>query len=189
MMNTAITACSYKLPFRKQAGIVLVVSMLVLVVITLLGITGMRNTTLEEKMAGNVRDTQMAFNAAEAALRNAESLLQAATLPAFKNADTDGDRVVDATATGGYYQPNTTIWKTINWDPTTAPTNQVIASTVAIPDLAAQPSLYIEEMPATSMGGSLEAGAALNVGTYRVTVRAVGGSATSEVILQETFRR
>lgn len=183
-MNAVTTACSCKPPFRKQAGVALIVSMLLLVVITLLGITGMRNTTLEEKMAGNVRDTQMAFNAAEAALRNSESLLQVATLPAFVNSDTNGDGVVDGT--GGYYQPKTSLWKIIDWDPAN---NEVLASTVAIPDLAAQPSLYIEEMPATSMGGSLEAGAALNVGTYRITVRAVGGSATSEVILQETFRR
>lgn len=172
-MNAANLASSRRLPHRTQSGIALIVSLLLLVVITLLGITGMRNTTLEEKMAGNMRDHQLAFHAAESALRDAESKLQAVTLPNFNN-------------TNGYYQPDTTIWKTVDWNPAN---NGAIAVSTTIPGVAEQPSYYLEEMPATNMGGSLEAGAALNVGTYRITARAVGGSATSEVILQETFRR
>jgi len=43
-----------------------------------LGVSGMSNTTLQERMAGNTRQTHVAIQAAEAALRAAETELQAA---------------------------------------------------------------------------------------------------------------
>lgn len=169
---------------KSQHGAVLIVSLLLLVVLTLLGVAGMRNTTLEEKMAGNSRDIQLAFNAAEAALRQAESYLQQASLPAFV--------AYDGTNTGGYYMPDTSIWKIVDWsDIDDGSGNGMVlsAGTTALPGLAAQPAVYIEEMPAVTSGGSLEAGVALDYGMYRITARAVGGSDTAVAILQATFRR
>lgn len=169
---------------KSQHGAVLIVSLLILMVLTLLGVTGMRNTMLEEKMAGNSRDIQLAFNAAEAALRQAESYLQKASLPAFV--------AYDGTNTGGYYQSDTTIWKNIDWSSVHdgSGTGMVLSTgTAAIPGVAAQPAVYIEEMPAVTSGGSLEAGVALDFGMYRITARGVGGSDTAVAILQATFRR
>ena len=156
---------------RTQSGVALIVSLMLLIVITLLGISGMRTTTLEEKMAGNMRDMQLAFNAAETALREGEEILRQPTLPPFND-------------TNGYYQPDTLLWQTVDWDPAN---NQVIAANTSIPSVYQQPSFYIEEMPAS--GGSSEAGVALTTGTYRVTARGTGGSPTSLVVLQVTFRR
>lgn len=65
----------------KQQGVVLIVSLMLLVVITLLGISGMRNTTLDERMAGNMRDLQLAFYSAESALREAEQQIKVISLP------------------------------------------------------------------------------------------------------------
>jgi Tfp pilus assembly protein PilX len=56
-----------------QAGIVLPIVLVFLVIMTLLGITVIRNVTLEEKMAGNSRYQQLAFQVGEAALRSCES--------------------------------------------------------------------------------------------------------------------
>lgn len=55
-----------------QRGMVLVVSLVFLVIMTLLGLAAMQNTSLEERMAGNVRAENVAFQAAEAALRAGE---------------------------------------------------------------------------------------------------------------------
>ena len=63
------------LPARQQ-GAALVVGLVLLVVITLVGVTAMRSTTLQEKMAGNLRDSNLSFQAAEAALRACETLMQ-----------------------------------------------------------------------------------------------------------------
>jgi type IV pilus assembly protein PilX len=56
----------------EQSGVVLVISLIMLVLLTLISITSMQVTGLEEKMAGNSKDKNVAFQAAGAALRDAE---------------------------------------------------------------------------------------------------------------------
>jgi type IV pilus assembly protein PilX len=55
----------------------LIVSLILLLVLTLLGLAAMQNTSLEERMAGNVRAENVAFQAAESALRAGESWITA----------------------------------------------------------------------------------------------------------------
>ena len=65
-------------PYRShqtQTGMALLVGLIMLSVITLIGITAMQNTILEEKMASNLQDRQIALQAAESAARYAWSLL------------------------------------------------------------------------------------------------------------------
>lgn len=159
-------------PPCRQQGVVLIVSLMLLVVITLLGVSGMRNTTLDERMAGNMRDLQLAFYAAESALREAEQQIKVISLPPFNN-------------TNGYYETDSTLWQTIDWSSNTA----VIQVSNTIPKVHEQPAYYVEEMPATPADGSLEAGTPQNAENYRVTARGIGGSSTAIVILQATVRR
>lgn len=56
----------------KQRGAVLLVSLIMLLLLTIIGAAAMRDTNLQERMAGNMRDHSLAFQAAEAALRFAE---------------------------------------------------------------------------------------------------------------------
>ncbi|OYT92084.1 MAG: hypothetical protein CFE43_10145 [Burkholderiales bacterium PBB3] len=74
-------------PFRHrgQHGVVLVVALIMLVVISLLAAFSIRNATSSETVAGNVRTTQLATQAAEIALRYCEDgLLQSfAVTPTF----------------------------------------------------------------------------------------------------------
>lgn len=55
-----------------QRGAALVVSLVILLVMTIIGITAMRSSTLEEKMAGNAQRNEVAFQLAQSALRQAE---------------------------------------------------------------------------------------------------------------------
>jgi len=64
---------------EKQQGAVLIVSLLILLVLTMIGITGTRTTTMEEKMVGNMRQQLISFQAAEAAIRDAENWLKPLT--------------------------------------------------------------------------------------------------------------
>jgi type IV pilus assembly protein PilX len=59
----------------RQRGAVLAISLLVLLVMTVLGVAAMGSTTLQERMANNNRQQQVAFQSAEAALRAAENYL------------------------------------------------------------------------------------------------------------------
>lgn len=59
-------------PMQRQQGAVLIVSLLLLLIMTLLGVSAMQTTTLQERMAGNTRDRAVALQASEYALRDAE---------------------------------------------------------------------------------------------------------------------
>jgi type IV pilus assembly protein PilX len=59
--------------FKKQRGVVLIVALILLVVISLLAVTSMRGASSAESIAGNVRTTELATQAAEIALRHCES--------------------------------------------------------------------------------------------------------------------
>lgn len=58
---------------HAQRGVVLIIALILLVVISLLAVTSMRNATSSESVAGNVRTTELATQAAEIALRHCES--------------------------------------------------------------------------------------------------------------------
>jgi Tfp pilus assembly protein PilX len=58
---------------RTQNGVVLIVAMIMLIVISILAVTSMRNSASTEALAGNVRTTELATQAAEIALRHCES--------------------------------------------------------------------------------------------------------------------
>jgi type IV pilus assembly protein PilX len=51
---------------QAQRGIVLVVGLVFLLVLTIIGVTSLRTTTLEERMAGNLQQRTVAFQDAEA---------------------------------------------------------------------------------------------------------------------------
>lgn len=61
--------------FHSEKGAALVVSLIILAVITLLGIAGMQNSSLELKMVATTKDRSDAFQAAEAALAIVEAKL------------------------------------------------------------------------------------------------------------------
>lgn len=166
---------SHNQPFVRERGAVLIVSLVFLLVLTVLGVAALRNTTLEERMAGNLRDANLAFQAAEAALREGEQFLQLATLPAF--AGTNG--LLQMQADAG--QPD--FWNNHAW----ASNSRTAAG---VDGTAAAPQYVVEELPALpAEGDSAKFGALPDVGFYRVTARAVGGTTDAVSILQTTYRR
>lgn len=156
-----------------QSGVVLVVSLIMLLLLTLIGVTSSQVTSLEEKMAGNSRNYNLAFQAAESALRAGEA----------------------ATATivsANYYTGSTS---PIDWA-----NNKV--STYTGGTLAGIPSehapKYIIELigttgTSTGTSSSLEAGTASGstgiASRYRITARGMGGTADAVVTLQSIYIR
>ena len=59
----------------SQTGAVLITALLLLLVLTILGTSSIQNTVLQERMAGNMNQRNLAFQAAEAALREGEDWL------------------------------------------------------------------------------------------------------------------
>lgn len=70
-MNSRIRLCANR-P-RAQHGVALAVALILLVIATLIGLAGIRNTNLQERMSANMYDRSLAFQRAESALRAAEA--------------------------------------------------------------------------------------------------------------------
>lgn len=62
----------------KSSGVALVISLLMLVAITLLAVSAIRNTTMQEKMAANLGDREVAKLVAEATLAYASTQIAVA---------------------------------------------------------------------------------------------------------------
>lgn len=70
-MNRPMTS----LPINNQRGAILIIAMIMLLLLTIIGLSSMRGTSLQESMAGNMRDSSLALQAAEAALRKGEGVV------------------------------------------------------------------------------------------------------------------
>ncbi|HFD13100.1 MAG TPA: pilus assembly protein PilX [Crenotrichaceae bacterium] len=169
----------FTVPKQEQRGATLVVSLILLIVMAMIGLSSMQSTTFEEKMAGNMRDQSVAFQAAETALRAGEIYLGTPILPVFNGSD-------------GLYQPasgstDLPVWETIDWSDAS---NVVTVSNLTIADAINNPVYIIEELAdVVDSSGSLEAALPKVSAYYRVTARGSGTTATSQVILQSVFKR
>jgi len=63
-------------PLNKQTGFTLIMSLVLLVILTMLGLTSTQSTRTEIAMAGNMREADMAFQVAEIGLRSAEVYIE-----------------------------------------------------------------------------------------------------------------
>jgi type IV pilus assembly protein PilX len=89
-------------PLRSQNGAALVVSLVLLAVVTLIGVTGMQSSTSELKMATAAQDHATAFSAAEAAILQVEQQLALAPPDREKLLSTcTGSGCYSKTCTGG----------------------------------------------------------------------------------------
>jgi type IV pilus assembly protein PilX len=70
-MTNRILSLHSSRPARQQ-GAVLIIALVMLLVMTLLGVSVMESSVVEERMAGNNLDRNIAFQAAEASLRAGE---------------------------------------------------------------------------------------------------------------------
>ncbi|GAB2491206.1 pilus assembly PilX family protein [Arenimonas alkanexedens] len=73
-----------------QRGVTLVIVLLLLVIVTLLGLAAMRGTVMQERMSANAAARAIAFQSAEAGLREAESYAADAGRPDLPTAGCTG---------------------------------------------------------------------------------------------------
>lgn len=84
-----------QLPRGRESGAALIVALIFLLLMTLISTSSMRTSTMQERMAGNLRDWNIGFQSAEATLRTAEEyLLNEDDLPEFN--DSQGFYQIDS---------------------------------------------------------------------------------------------
>ena len=175
---------------NKQRGTALIVSLLILIVLTILGVAAMSTNTMEEKMAGNSRKIDLAFQAAESALRDAQIDLTKNPL-SFPSPSSP-----NPCSPNGLCTPSTTgtpVWDTVNWS-TSARTygvyTHVYTGSAPIPNMP-QPVYIIEKMPPVVTPGSSLGQKSYNSQppqVYRITSRATGPGGVAVVELQSVYR-
>ncbi|WP_334135631.1 pilus assembly PilX family protein [Tepidimonas sp.] len=93
---------------RASAGFTLVIALILLLAMTIIGVTTIRSTVIEQRLANATLDRNLAFQAAEAALRVGESVatIHARTAPALSQLAADGtcDRTVQSNCADGMCQ-------------------------------------------------------------------------------------
>ncbi|MBE9525648.1 MAG: hypothetical protein IME94_01615 [Proteobacteria bacterium] len=95
---------------QRQQGAVLFISLIMLLLLTIIGVSSMKGTLMEEKMAGNLRDHTLAFEAAESALRDAEKVLEGIVSRTAFNINTNG--LYDSEQNMTDILTNSTTWET-----------------------------------------------------------------------------
>lgn len=166
----------------RQHGSALIVSLVFLLLLTMLGIGAMKSSVLQERIAGNTRDTNLAFQSAESALRAGENVLNQNVLPTFDNSVAGYRKQIDK-MTGDYWS------KTYKWDDVAAVGGGSQQFKGALGGVIAVPRFVIEELNSEDVQGSVKAGAQKNNFTYyRITARGMGQSQDAVVILQSTYK-
>lgn len=182
--------------YKQQSGIALIISLIILLLLTIIMISALQVTTIEEKMAGNSQNQNIAFQAAESALREAEGLIHLKDILIDWDRDGADDDVnpfnklmltgidvpfretevlscVDGLCTRSGVVPGVF--------PSVSEANMRTAST-GIANIAAQPKYIIEMFDPSIIPDSDKLKA-----NFRISVRAWGSDLSSVVELQSTY--
>lgn len=149
-----------KLSYPAQTGSALIVSLIMLLLISLIGVSSMQGTILQERMASNLHDRNIAFQASERALREGETWLAPNALSAQTN-----DRLEDPAG----------------WD---GGGTDAVTVTTSDGQLSADPSYHVGWV--SVFCPSIQSGSPC-FDRFAVTSRGQGGTDTSVAILQSMF--
>jgi type IV pilus assembly protein PilX len=172
---------------NDQKGVVLFMSLVMLLILTILGLSSVQTTSLQERMSRNARDTNLAFQAAESALRDGEDLLELLNSRAL----------FDAGTTGYYYDNDPGVnpnWRDVDWTAASAAGCGCLDGDTAITGVASQPRYVVEHV--REVISDADALNLDNIGQdtgsgrtqiFKVTTFGVGGTSTAQVMLQGTY--
>jgi len=178
------------IPTRQQ-GAVLAVSLVLLILITLLGLSGIRTVNLEEKMATNSVDRNLAFQAAEAALRNGEEYAEAnKPTPVYTDTNLNtcpaGLTAINNCVTGVCPPPDNNCAS--RWDPASGFTAWTTYTGTSLGALAGTaPQYFIEYLGNTYACNGTVVPDPLNCKRYRVTARSNPSADRASVVLQSLY--
>lgn len=180
-------------PFRThQNGAALAVGLILLLIITLMGYTGMKGTILQDKMAAGLKNRSLAYSGAQSALRAGEQFL-------YNLVETTNGVVIEGTAAGSlsniyslYNTPgdptsglNNTVeaFKANDWSTSgSEPGHNYTTASVIGSALSVQPEYMIQHIRGTTGGGAGGATQTVEFGSY-----GAGGGGGGSSPQQSTF--
>lgn len=155
----------------KEAGYILLMSLILLILLTVLALSGVTMNITQTRVATNATDTEVSFEKTEAALNEALNLIVNGSYSASNFVSNNNGFYI-------YSESLAPLWTTIDW--TNA--SNVISSFQG--KSGPQATYIIEELPSVVKPGQ-------NMKTpthvYRVTARSLNQSGNSSIILQSTI--
>lgn len=151
---------------EHQAGSALLVSLVMLLIISLIGIRSMQGTALQERMASNLHDRNIAFQSSERALRTGEEWLEDNILAGVNNEN-----------------------EIPNW---AGPWPNEVVVAGGDPQVSAEPVYELQFLGPVFQGGVPSLGGGQSGGSvpdnkYVVSSRGQGGSNTALAVLQSVY--
>ena len=181
-----------------QEGFVLIVGLVILGLLTMLALSSMRDTTMQEKMAGASRDSGLAFQAAESALRDAENCITGtATGCTFDAVTNDAHFTQDDAA----FPEHNTLFDADTWEdynPPGEPTDLEGVPSKAKGDAADGVNYIIRQASTVSgdaggaeigLGGYGDSAATESQAIYEITARGAGASGAGQSVLRVYYRQ
>jgi len=161
-------------------------ALLFLVILSLLGTSGVTTNTLQEHMASNARNRDLAFQAAEHALEDAHGWMETQDKDSMRTlVDASGVDLVtgDGIRAGGETHANDAgYWQSANWT-----TDVISPGGTDLSQVVSQPLYVVERLPSyTDPNPGQPCSSTCDY--YRVTARGLGGVDQVAVILQTLYR-
>src|SRR5690606_5854567 len=166
----------WRMSVNPEQGSALIVALVMLLLMTIIGLAGMQTTILQERMTANYHDRELAFQAAEAALREAENLLLKNAPASFPNSN-------------GLYEINHA--SRPDWPNNPTDTGGgVLTFEGDIAGVSQSPTYFIEQIDSIVPAGTeLEAGRPVPaVAYFRITALGYGGSPDTTVVLTSVYQ-
>lgn len=164
---------------RTEKGAALVISLILLIIMTIIGLAGIRGVTQQERMANHSFDRSLAFQSTEAALRDVEQLVEAKKPTPTAGCSLD-DGLMSCAPPAAIDTPRWLDSAFTSWTDLPA---------VGAGALAVTPQYFVEYL-----GGNFECQPGAGTGSgivckrYRITARSHdGNSSRSSVMLQSIY--
>lgn len=158
----------------RQQGAVLAISLIMLMMLAMIGTFGMQNTMLQERMSGNLRDKDLAFQAAETTLKHVQRALSNGVLTTFDGTNGLYPITTEVDLSDQNLTRNNDFWVD-SYGHRTSNTGEDTESALGN-GLENNPLYIVQQI------GQIDSQDA-----YRITVRSTGKNPNSVVILQVVF--
>ena len=133
---------------KKQSGAVLVVSLMILIILTVLVLSGTQSTLIQQKMTSAVRDAHISLEMSESGLKDAEKMIEGLTLARVTEFNNNS---------GGLYSVNSgpdvfsnTLWKGEGEDK-----NKTIVASVEVAEKGIVSRYFVEYLGVLSLDEDL----------------------------------
>lgn len=180
---------------RTQHGAVLIMGLIMLLLMTIVGLAAIRGSGLQETMAGNMRERNMAFQAAEAALRMGEAQVENNPVDNLNFGINIKGYKPDLMQPGAGLPP-VAEWSEEDWSNNAVQVDFDLDNIPEdrLPYYVVEELLILSQNASRATGGavdqaSLQATNDLQMEFFRVSARGASASGQAESVVQSTYRK